>query len=84
LNLSKSGLGVSAGVKGLRVSKGPRGTYVNAGRKGLYYRTKLDPKKATSKSVVRLSFLWIPVLLGIALAVLFGLVVVAILAALLN
>lgn len=84
LNLSKSGLGVSAGVKGLRVSTGPRGTYLNAGRKGLYYRTKLDPKKAASKSALRFSLLWVPVLLGIALAALFGLVVIAIIAALLT
>lgn len=42
LNVSKSGLGVSAGVKGARISVGPRGTYLNAGRHGLYYRKKLD------------------------------------------
>ena len=41
LNVSKSGLGVSAGVKGARISAGPRGTYLNAGRHGLYYRKKL-------------------------------------------
>jgi hypothetical protein len=48
LNLSKSGIGVSAGVKGFRVSTGPRGTYLNAGRKGLYYRTKLSGKNPRS------------------------------------
>lgn len=41
LNLSKSGLGISAGVKGLRVGSGPRGNYVHAGRGGLYYRKNL-------------------------------------------
>lgn len=41
-NFSKSGIGVSAGIKGLRVSTGPRGTYVNAGRNGFYYRQKID------------------------------------------
>lgn len=41
LNLSKSGIGVSAGVKGFRVSTGPRGTYLNAGYGGLGYRHKL-------------------------------------------
>lgn len=41
LNLSKSGLGVSAGVKGLRVGSGPRGNYIHAGRGGLYYRKNL-------------------------------------------
>ena len=32
LNFSKSGVGVSVGVRGLRVGAGPRGTYVRAGR----------------------------------------------------
>lgn len=38
LNLSKSGVGVSAGVKGFRVGSGPRGNYIHMGRGGLYYR----------------------------------------------
>lgn len=42
LNLSKSGLGISAGVKGFRVGSGPRGSYVHAGRGGLYYRQNLS------------------------------------------
>jgi len=42
LNLSKSGLGVSAVVKGFRVSRGPRGTHLFAGRHGLYFRERLD------------------------------------------
>ena len=42
LNLSKSGLGASVGVKGLRVSTGPKGAQLNAGRGGLYYRTSLN------------------------------------------
>lgn len=48
LNLSKSGLGASVGVKGLRVSKGPKGAQVNAGREGLYYRASLNtqPKRS--------------------------------------
>ena len=41
-NLSKSGLGISVGVKGLRVGTGPRGHYVHAGRGGLYYRASLN------------------------------------------
>lgn len=41
LNLSKSGIGVSAGVRGARISAGPRGTYLNVGRGGLYYRQKI-------------------------------------------
>lgn len=41
LNASKSGLGISAGVKGFRVGTGPKGAYVHAGAKGLYYRKSL-------------------------------------------
>jgi hypothetical protein len=42
-NLSKSGIGVSAGVPGLRVGLiGPRGHYIYAGRNGLYYRKTLN------------------------------------------
>lgn len=40
-NLSKSGIGVSAGVKGLRVGTGPRGHYIHAGAAGFYYRQQL-------------------------------------------
>ena len=49
-NLSKSGLGVSAGVRGFRIGSGPRGNYVHLGRGGLYYRKTLDPKKPTLPS----------------------------------
>jgi len=40
-NLSKSGLGVSIGVKGFRLGAGPRGNYIHVGRGGLYYRQTL-------------------------------------------
>lgn len=40
-NLSKSGLGLSVGVRGFRVGTGPRGHYVHAGRGGIYYRSSL-------------------------------------------
>ena len=40
-NFSKSGIGVSAGVKGARVSTGPRGTYIHAGTNGFYYKQKI-------------------------------------------
>lgn len=50
LNFSKSGIGVSAGIKGARVSTGPRGTYLNLGTNGLYYRQKIDGPYATSSS----------------------------------
>jgi hypothetical protein len=42
LNLSRSGLGASFGVKGARIGIGPRGTYVHVGRGGLYYRQTLS------------------------------------------
>src|SRR3712207_1863621 len=40
-NLSKSGVGVSAGVTGFRIGTGPRGNYVHMGRGGIYYRKTL-------------------------------------------
>src|SRR3954466_7893289 len=40
-NLSKSGIGVSTGIKGFRVGTGPRGNYVHMGVGGLYYRSTL-------------------------------------------
>lgn len=38
VNFSKSGVGLSAGVRGLRVGTGPRGNYIHAGVRGFYYR----------------------------------------------
>ena len=46
LNLSKSGLGISTGVKGARIGVGPRGVTTSVGVKGVYYRTTTS---ATSK-----------------------------------
>lgn len=46
-NLSKSGIGVSAGIKGLRVGTGPRGNYISVGRGGLYYRTTIPASPAS-------------------------------------
>lgn len=43
INLSKSGIGYSFGIKGARISTGPRGTYVNFGANGIYYRKKISP-----------------------------------------
>jgi hypothetical protein len=40
-NLSKSGVGVSAGIRGLRFGTGPRGNYVHMGRGGFYFRKTL-------------------------------------------
>ncbi|MFO7974835.1 MAG: DUF4236 domain-containing protein [Candidatus Hydrogenedentota bacterium] len=50
LNLSKSGLGFSGGVKGARVGLGPRGAYVHGGRHGLYYRKYMASGQARSQS----------------------------------
>ncbi|MCU1285325.1 MAG: hypothetical protein JWO13_1675 [Acidobacteriales bacterium] len=44
VNLSKSGLGYSFGVRGARIGSGPKGTYVRIGRGGLYYQQYLTPK----------------------------------------
>jgi len=41
-NFSKSGVGLSVGIKGLRVGTAPRGHYVHAGVKGIYYKTSLN------------------------------------------
>ncbi len=41
LNVSKSGVGISAGVPGARLSVGPRGTYVNVGAGGFRYSHRL-------------------------------------------
>jgi len=48
LNFSKSGIGISGGVKGARISTGPRGTYINMGSNGIYYRQKIDDFGSTS------------------------------------
>lgn len=52
-NLSKSGVGVSAGVRGLRFGTGPRGNYVHMGRGGLYYRQSLGGSGAKAKPSAR-------------------------------
>ena len=44
-NLSKSGIGMSVGVRGLRVGTGPRGAYVAGGRGGLYFRQPLGRRR---------------------------------------
>lgn len=52
-NLSKSGIGVSAGLRGLRFGVGPRGNYVHMGRGGLYYRATLPPITRTPGSPIQ-------------------------------
>jgi len=41
MNLSKSGVGISAGVKGARVGIGPKGLYFAGGLGGLYFMKRL-------------------------------------------
>jgi hypothetical protein len=50
-NLSKSGVGVSAGITGFRLGTGPRGNYVHMGRHGLYYRSTLPGGTKASQQV---------------------------------
>lgn len=52
LNVSKSGIGVSGGVKGARVSLGPRGAHVYGGIGPLRYQKKLDARSRSSGSFV--------------------------------
>jgi Protein of unknown function (DUF4236) len=46
LNLSGSGITVSAGVPGLRVGVGPRGSYVRVGVGGVTYRSTLSGRRS--------------------------------------
>lgn len=46
-NLSKSGIGMSVGVRGLRVGTGPRGSYVTSGRGGLYFGQRIGTSTRT-------------------------------------
>src|SRR5580693_5083745 len=48
LNLSKSGVGASVGVKGARVTMTPRGTtYITVGSHGFYYREAVSQGSGT-------------------------------------
>lgn len=55
-NLSKSGVGVSVGVKGLRLGAGPSGPYLAAGRHGVYLRESLSPPRTRTSSAPRHEF----------------------------
>jgi hypothetical protein len=50
-NLSKSGIGMSSGVRGFRVGTGPRGNYVHMGRGGVYYRASLNGSPRTGPGI---------------------------------
>lgn len=47
-NFSKSGVGVSTGIKGFRIGTGPRGNYIHMGRNGVYYRKTWSNNKTAS------------------------------------
>jgi hypothetical protein len=49
-NLSKGGIGVSAGVTGARIGLNRRGAYIHGGRHGLYFREQIKLKKSPRKS----------------------------------
>lgn len=49
-NLSKSGFGVSAGIKGFRAGTGPRGNYVHMGLGGIYYRATIPSSSPTNST----------------------------------
>jgi hypothetical protein len=51
LNLSKSGFGLSMGVRGARIGIGPKGSYVHAGRHGIYFKQPLRARPRTSKGI---------------------------------
>ena len=53
INFSKSGIGVSTGIKGFRVGTGPKGKYVHMGRNGIYYRKNLSRNSASNKVSLR-------------------------------
>jgi hypothetical protein len=50
VNLSKSGIGASVGVRGARIGLGPRGHYVRLGRGGLYYQQYFHPAREGPQS----------------------------------
>ncbi|WP_263322600.1 DUF4236 domain-containing protein [Endozoicomonas sp. Mp262] len=62
LNLSKSGVSVSAGVKGASVTAGKNGVYANVGvpGSGLSYRTRIDKPGGSMKDRVDISHMRVP------------------------
>jgi Protein of unknown function (DUF4236) len=51
VNLSKSGLGYSLGVRGARIGVNSRGTYIRMGRGGIYYQKYLQTQSGQSEPV---------------------------------
>lgn len=50
INLSKSGIGASVGVKGVRVGAGPRGARLTVSSHGLFYRQKIGSSAGNSQA----------------------------------
>jgi hypothetical protein len=50
VNLSKSGVGYSLGVRGARIGTNSRGTYIRVGRGGVYYQKYLETRSAVQPS----------------------------------
>lgn len=51
VNLSKSGVGYSLGVRGARIGANSRGTYIRMGRGGIYYQKYLQTKSSDPRTV---------------------------------
>ncbi len=65
-NFSKSGLGVSAGIKGAHVGIGPKGRpYVTAGRDGIYFRERLSDASDRRISLRKLGLVIIGAAVGV-------------------
>jgi hypothetical protein len=79
LNLSKSGLGVSAGVKGLRVGMDAKGRrYLAGGRGGLYFREYAKTSPTTQDGPASGSSGWAWFWFVVALVAVVAAVVVAV------
>lgn len=77
INFSKSGVGLSFGVKGLRIGSGTNGNYIHAGRKGVYYRKKLPDFDDNSSMLGWFGVLIVVALIGVAVwAVLSGIITI--------
>jgi DNA polymerase III epsilon subunit-like protein len=50
VNLSRSGIGVSAGIPGFRVGSGPRGNYVRVGAAGIHYQATLGHRSRAGRT----------------------------------
>jgi hypothetical protein len=55
-NFSKSGIGLSAGVKGFRIGTGPHGNYVHMGRNGIYYRASLNGARRPPSTQAKVTY----------------------------